>query len=343
MKKPPPLKILLFWLLAILSALLLAEALLRLGDLTGRFFPPDAGGYPKTAQTAPPPDKSIKSRPIGFNRPEGFPSLPREKFRPPKSEKAAGTIKILCLGDSCTYGYNPEPSSPGLRADYPALLARGLKMRGIKAQVINQGWPGATVEILQSRLPYYLTLHPALTTVYIGWNNLLERPRITALERFSRISRLIRLLALRLGGKYYREVKNYRYSPAFMGELEDLIMRLRASGARPALLTLPGLFILQDPDHEKILVKNCPDLFGNAYTLGLRAKIYNQALRELAAKKQIPLLDLETWSLQALTPRRDYFLDSIHLNARGLQKLADFLASSLPPLLKSPPTPGKQP
>jgi len=37
----------------------------------------------------------------------------------------------MCLGDSCTYGYNPEPSRPDLRADYPALLARGLKMRGI--------------------------------------------------------------------------------------------------------------------------------------------------------------------------------------------------------------------
>jgi len=46
-------------------------------------------------------------------------------------EKAAGTIKVMCLGDSCTYGYNPEPSRPDLRADYPALLARGLKMRGI--------------------------------------------------------------------------------------------------------------------------------------------------------------------------------------------------------------------
>jgi|TARA_Y100000294_G_scaffold75165_2_gene70825 hypothetical protein len=63
---------------------------------------------------------------------------------------------------------------------------------------------------------------------------------------------------------------------------------------------------------------------------------YNTALRALAFRRRLGLIDLEKWSVQALQPRESFFSDSVHLMARGLDMVGTFMADQLAnPVLKS--------
>ena len=45
--------------------------------------------------------------------------------------------------------------------------------------------------------------------------------------------------------------------------------------------------------------------------------VYNDSLRELAKKYDLPLIDLDRWSRKALKPRANFFIDSVHLTEQG--------------------------
>src|SRR5204863_5478399 len=53
--------------------------------------------------------------------------------RPPEP----GEVRILCVGDSHTYGVGVEPDE-----SYPAQLEQVLQARGVPARVVNGGAPG---------------------------------------------------------------------------------------------------------------------------------------------------------------------------------------------------------
>lgn len=112
---------------------------------------------------------------------------------------------ILCLGDSNTYGFSPDPvQAPGMRFSeqerWPCLLQDGL---GPEYLVIEEGLPGRTtvfedpVEEGMSALPY---LYPclmshgplALLVVMLGTNDTKQRLGASALAIGKGLARLIR-------------------------------------------------------------------------------------------------------------------------------------------------------
>ena len=56
---------------------------------------------------------------------------------------------------------------------------------------------------------------------------------------------------------------------------------------------------------------------------------YNDALRRLADRRGLQLIDLETWGLAALKPRDEYFQDSVHLRDDGQAMLGRHMADEL--------------
>ena len=86
------------------------------------------------------------------------------------NEMAEGAIRILCVGDSHTFGLPlPEEES------YPAQLAEALARRhpGIEIEVINLGIPSLNSAFVANRLEEQMhQIQPQLVIVWVGINNL---------------------------------------------------------------------------------------------------------------------------------------------------------------------------
>lgn len=96
------------------------------------------------------------------------------------TEKAPGTIRILTLGASSTFGYHDRDDET-----YPFLLGRDLAQAappGTRFEVINFAIPHATSDnILAMFLAEGLELHPDFVTFYEGANDSVEyEPRSTS-------------------------------------------------------------------------------------------------------------------------------------------------------------------
>jgi lysophospholipase L1-like esterase len=103
----------------------------------------------------------------------------------PLGSKAAGSVRILCLGDSVTFGFRVPlvfPSAPDSydrsEAPYPALLDRWLKLAnpGRTIEVVNMGVPGYSSRQALAWLRRDIgRLQPDLVTICVGWNDVSGR------------------------------------------------------------------------------------------------------------------------------------------------------------------------
>lgn len=125
--------------------------------------------------------------------------------RPPTAEVAdSGATRILCVGDSFTYG--DGASDPA--HSYPASMERILAERhGIDAQVVNAGWPGQdSRDVLATLRDRMDTVRPNVVCVIVGANDKWNRPEPLAADqavekfRFRFRWRTARLLRLLFGG-----------------------------------------------------------------------------------------------------------------------------------------------
>ena len=329
-----------FWLLSSLLLFFLLEGTLRLAIWAYQKWAPITAA---NAYHPPDDNHSGSEKPSGGGGgEEGRPiyqknySGPQVHFRGPvpQGPKTPGKIRILCLGDSCTYGY-PNPDN------YPRRMEEELQRRGLDVQVLNAGWNGAKLSDLIKYAPWFLKFQPDLVTVYIGWNSLPSRPQPGFGDRQFKTFYLLRWFSYALPNlwgrpNYYREIKGYRYHSPLEPQLRQLLGMIRESGARPVLLTLTGMFCLQEPEQAGKLLPYCRDFRGNAFILAASARDYNRMLREIARKERVTLIDVEPWGKKAFEPRQQYFLDAVHFRQDGYALLGNYLGEKLSPLLKNP-------
>lgn len=326
-----------FWLLFVCLGLLLIEAGLRTAQwIYLKAVPPKSSpDYPKREPISPARHSDRPARPSAGSPPgyvmvrslTGEGEMRIELFYRGgiSRSKPQGVKRVICLGDSCTYG-REDPDN------YPYRLGEILRDQGIKAQAVNGGRPGLTAQVLEKLTPSFLLFNPDTVTIYIGWNDIGQRPQPGWREKAFHSLRIIQLFAGPGGTgsrSYYRELKNYPYQPPNTEQLRGIIRQCRMAGVEPVLLTLPGRFQTGDPQREKALAQSCPENIGNAFILAKRTEIYNQALRELAKAEKIPLVDLAAWGKTALEPREKYFSDSIHPSPAGYRKIGDYLGQEL--------------
>ena len=98
----------------------------------------------------------------------------QDGFRGPELADPSRGIRLLTLGDSCTFGTIEEYT-------YPRVLDRELPA----VEVVNGGVEGYAPQQLLWRIDEYRRLGPDVTLIYIGWNALFAE-RLTGAPEDSR-------------------------------------------------------------------------------------------------------------------------------------------------------------
>ena len=273
-------------------------------------------------------------------------------FKGPELDSSHRRLRILALGDSTTFG-------TGIH-DYPRVLENSLNDRGIAAEVINGGVEGYAPRNVLLEMDHYKALKPEIVTLYIGWNALFSNVpwkdawenKLRGVWLYKRASRTIRAIvgdqqafAMKMYNRTLKpdvastEVQSlHDYSPPFMNRIEKIIDDFETIGTRVVLVTLPGLFTMSvKPSPRALKIGHLPYFTENPFVLAKLTERYNAALRALAKRRRLDLVDLAKWSVQALRPREEFFSDSVHLTARGLDKIGAFMTDQLAKrLLKNP-------
>jgi len=331
------------------AGLVLVEAVLRI-----------LGLYPGAAHLLRDADRGWRHRPgARFNGHRinrwGFegPDFPLAK--PP------GERRVLCMGDSCTFGQSVGPQDT-----YPAALQR---MLGAKVRVINGGVNGySSYQGLQWFRRIAPRIAPDVVTVFYGWNDhWLSRiggPDKTmagsTLERVRCVLSRSRVFEFGvLGWHALRSTANIPFledkpaaphqpppaqppAPAPKRELrvglEDYAANLRAfvtwckaNGAQAILLTAPNYLDLADTAKLPDSAYQVTDKTSVAELRALH-RSYNAAVRRVAREEGASLVDLCRIFADARDPAKCFAgppRDFVHPSAYGFGLIARALADAI--------------
>jgi lysophospholipase L1-like esterase len=274
-------------------------------------------------------------------------------YRGPALDPAGRRFRILALGDSCTFG---TPLSE--RYPYARVMERELRALGHDVEVVNGGVEGYAPDDVLARIDEFAALRPQLVTLYVGWNAL-YRERFIEDARGARrylhsarlLSRVLEAARARLSDRHQTAVEAYErprraerearelrlleeYVPSFFPAVIRIVEAMQAAGSRVVILTLPGLYATNEsPSPRALAIGHLPTFTDNPLVLARMAERYNEALRALARERGIDLVDLDRWARDALLPAEDHFIDSVHLDERGQERLGVHLAEALAPLV----------
>ncbi|HWX25715.1 MAG TPA: GDSL-type esterase/lipase family protein [Vicinamibacteria bacterium] len=236
--------------------------------------------------------------------------------------KPQGIRRLVCFGDSITFGYGVADVEA-----YPSALGRELAQDGW--DVVNAGVTGYTSHQVRGWLRRLAPLLQAdAATFLIGWNDGNRRAvddreyerrihAITALEGSLDHLYLYRALkgaylraTVLKGIQWTRNAKGHRASlDQYRENLEAIVAECRRSGIRPVFVALPHRLKAGEPP------------FGSEY---------GEMLVATARAQGVPLLDCGPLGLQSASPSNaEYFLDSLHLTPRGNALMAHEIARQL--------------
>ena len=245
--------------------------------------------------------------------------------------KRSANTRIVCLGDSVTFG-------AGVTDFHNTWTAKLQEILGIEYEVINMGVPGYSSFQGKTLMEvYHEQLKPDYIICGFGWNDCYPAPRpdsarvylqstenkaIDSLKILLRYSKLYRLLTLAIHGSGSDEFDT-RVPP---GEFRNNLLAISEMAENTIFLTLP-----QAP---------CFEEFCKEITHEEMHEIYNGIILSLRDEGEI-VLDLE----QKFQSCGDECLlygfpvlikhgvvvggDPIHPNERGSQKIAEFLAQTI--------------
>jgi len=260
-----------------------------------------------------------------------------------QSEKKDSVVRILAVGDSCTFGTADIPDSD----TYPYVLGNLLNapLKTARYEVINAGVPGYTsrqcLRYFKSRLVKY---RPDIIIMYCGWNdiwtyrnpasNTAASPVLRNISRLMSKSLLFSLLRdyainplrfkvmpARSGGvsgvRSVDPAMRQLMSTSFDRNIRDMIATASANGMRSILFTLPMPVSEQYPLHPR---------WQEGYP-GLRdlQKDLNGIIRSVAGS-DAAVFDCENvMSAYGPAERDRFFADAVHLNPEGNRAVAEKL------------------
>ncbi len=248
--------------------------------------------------------------------------------------KSRGIYRIVCLGDSTTWGQGIEDAAD----TYPMLLEKLLNNQNEKEkfEVINAGVPGYTsFQGLLFLKKYILSLSPDLVTVRFCANDLQDNAGIGIKLTDREYWEMLRRAASRPGLLTKLQVV-FRKSRLYVG-LEkfifSLMIRTRIVKPRPRVTVdeyldnLKGFVNVTKENNIKLVFLY--ETFAKGYTLGelLRNNPYYQGLKAVADNNNIPLVDLVT----PFERRRheDIFWDEVHPTVLGHKIIATEVYNTL--------------
>jgi lysophospholipase L1-like esterase len=265
--------------------------------------------------------------------------------------KPAGRFRVFCLGDSCTFGEGLGPN----QLPYPQRIDRALQADPQTAgiEVLNAGIPGYTSD---DGLGWFrseiLNFGPDLVTVLYGWNDhwieyAPQSPKKKVSPALVSFNRLLDKSA------FFSLFRNFLYSlqkPSSRQQLQQELGLLTYTVPIGEYEKRLESFAQLARDHRiKLLFITAPSalkkgeiplwMLESVYNLDTVIALheaYNDVCRKVAARNQVPLLDLaKIFAGQDLNRLFDnYRLDPIHFNAAGHEFVADQLRVEIEKIYK---------
>lgn len=268
----------------------------------------------------------------------------KEGYKGPELQEAHEKVRILTIGDSCTFGSLLD------RFAYPRAIETYLKTLNLNVEVVNGGVEGYTPRHVLFRIEEFKALKPDIVTIYTGWNAIYTFDALRG-QRWFQTPLLFsavwnRLHTMIVGRQtaalaaYQKkktpdfnsdEVKNLSgYHPLFIEDVENIIRGMKGAGSNVVLVTLPGLYVMNEMPTERALeMGHLPEYTNNPFVLAKITEIYNIELRKVAKRENVYVIDLEQWSNETLRPRDAYFRDSVHLTEEGQQLIGRYIGEKL--------------
>lgn len=283
-------------------------------------------------------------------------------------EKAPGTLRVICVGDSTTIGHGVPDGAP-----WPARLEQGLRARGLNAEVINAGSNGwdSYQELLRVKHEL-LSYAPDALVLHQGWNEEFNytsldlgrnyKPKVargywdkyffyTNPSDWRPRSSLSLILLIRCFVKDYFLRRDMAFSnprrwdtldaPSYLRDwydnLAEIVALCEERGVRVLLVDYPCLVSRADsPAEREVLLKGT-----RLNPLHARYQALSKARVESVLKiasEFVPLADGVAPFLRLdAARRRTLFSDEIHLTSEGEALLGETVAEALAPLLRAGP------
>lgn len=290
------------------------------GNVVGRFLEYDPVLTFRNRRGASFPDTGVRINSLGLRGPEVAVAKP------------PGVRRVLCLGDSCTFG----AAHP-----YPEILQQILDARAPgRFEVLNGGVIGYTslhgLEWFERELS---PLRPDVVTLYFGWNDMWREKDSAVRAWFKR----------RVAGEAAPRLRSYLWEAASRGltyvessfgrsslqvppeQYRAVLARFarlgRERGFEPVYLTAPSGF---DGDRTpQWLVRQ--GFVARGDSAAQLRRTYNRIVVEVTERERLPLVDgaadFERSGGRALFGDPDY--DPIHPNDAGYRRIAAALADRL--------------
>ncbi len=271
-------------------------------------------------------------------------------FVGPELDETRTRRRVLCLGDSCTFGslFNQHC--------YSRVMEREFAQLGHEIEVVNGGVEGYSPRHVLQRIDQFKALQPDVTTIYLGWNALYSDKELAVVVGGVKYRFATLLLASKAWNKvgswgsgqqqdamqqYAKQKESSGDSALFaalerhsfssiLSDVEQIVDEMQSVGSRVVLLTLPALFVPDEvPSSEALSAGHLPHFTNDPRVVAKIVAVYNRRLRDMAAKRGLQVVDLETWGKSNLQPREQFFFDTCHLFEEGQQMLGQKIARDL--------------
>ncbi len=280
---------------------------------------------------------NVEDRLLMWSHPPGYEKGPVRinslglRDREYSPDKPDGVFRILCLGDSCTFGYDIP-----VEYAYHSVLEDMLNADPVgpwaRFEVLNAGVTGYSTEQMLGYLRHRgLMLEPDLVTVYPAGNDTNKRFHKSDAEIMGmsadvfgdseigrwilgwRFYRTLRAAVLRLKGPHGDENKVVRVPlPGFVENLLKMERLSHAAGAG---------FVIINPLVRTTWLPESP--------MAERYPAYNKAMLEMAEEHGVPLVDLPAEIEVPDDEEEKYFYDTFHLTPYGNLQVAKRLYDCL--------------
>lgn len=255
--------------------------------------------------------------------------------------KASGTFRIFALGDSCTFG--------DWDVSYSAYLGKLLSYNSRSYEVINAGVEGYNSEYALGRLrDDILKYQPDLVTIYIGWNDLMKTSpsNLSASGQVTWLGRILNqsYLYKGLSKVIFFYVRPLITAPALKGEeseyhvfdqfvpatyeenVSEMVRLLKERNVRILLLTRPTVLsrdmTAEDLRKQRVFFPFFPEAYSVPRLISLH-EAYNNSLRRLAVRLEVPIIDLDTIFNQL--DKRSLFWDIMHPSKEGHELISSIM------------------
>lgn len=279
----------------------------------------------------------IKLNKFGFNGKDNYDKTPKDN-----------TIRIMCLGDSVTFGTFTAP------VNWPGLLEKKLISQGLDVEVLNAAFPGNTLPQIIKRFeteylefqPHYLLVLKECRHYMAGSDRPASKmPLLTRMALHSSFltnwckknspdpKKRLRKRRMLLGVKKTLTTTRNKDITCYENDLRHLIEICKKNGITPVLAPTPTLVNIRNKDTLIDIAWSAlwyyPNLSIEAY---LDGKIrFNNAIKNVAHKQNIPFVNLP----ETVAGNESYFTDDYHLTIEGTEKVAEEYEKILLPLIKN--------